>query len=132
MVNGFMICMEHFRGGHLDDDRLRGRHAREGRFGWDRMGTLAQSRDDTQLSREPRLRVSLQRGRYSHRCGRLLSAFGIFLSPVVASLEMSFSSVSAITNSLRLPGLRLDEPCRVSGTGYLDDRREFCFANRAR
>jgi Cu+-exporting ATPase len=39
--------------------------------------------------------------------GVLFPAFGILLSPVVAALAMSFSSVSVITNALRLRGLRL-------------------------
>jgi Cu+-exporting ATPase len=39
--------------------------------------------------------------------GVLYPAFGILLSPVVAALAMSFSSVSVITNALRLRGLRL-------------------------
>ena len=39
--------------------------------------------------------------------GVLYPTFGILLSPVVAALAMSFSSVSVITNALRLRGLRL-------------------------
>jgi Cu+-exporting ATPase len=40
--------------------------------------------------------------------GVLYPAFGILLSPVVAALAMSFSSVSVITNALRLRGLNLE------------------------
>jgi Cu+-exporting ATPase len=39
--------------------------------------------------------------------GALYPAFGILLSPVVAALAMSLSSVSVIANALRLRGLRL-------------------------
>jgi Cu+-exporting ATPase len=39
--------------------------------------------------------------------GVLYPAFGILLSPVVAALAMSLSSVSVIGNALRLRGLRL-------------------------
>jgi len=39
--------------------------------------------------------------------GALYPAFGILLSPIVAALAMSLSSVSVIANALRLRGLRL-------------------------
>jgi Cu+-exporting ATPase len=39
--------------------------------------------------------------------GVLYPAYGILLSPILASAAMAFSSVSVVSNSLRLKGVRL-------------------------
>ena len=44
---------------------------------------------------------------HPHRGRRALSGFGLLLSPMLASAAMSFSSVSVISNALRLRNVRL-------------------------
>jgi Cu+-exporting ATPase len=56
---------------------------------------------------EPVLGLRLQRGRHPDRRRVAVPSFGLLLSPVLASLAMAVSSVSVVTNQLRLRRLRL-------------------------
>jgi hypothetical protein len=56
---------------------------------------------------EPVLRLHLQRSRIPIGAGALYPITGTLLSPIIAGAAMSLSSVSVISNALRLRNLRL-------------------------
>ena len=63
--------------------------------------------DDAQHPAEPVLAFVYNADLGSVAAGVLYPAFGILLSPIVAALAMSLSSVSVIANALRLRAVRL-------------------------
>jgi Cu+-exporting ATPase len=63
-----------------------------------------QSRDGAQYLAEPGLRVRLQRARYSDCGGRAVPGDRFVVVATAGCLAMSFSSVSVISNALRLRG----------------------------
>ena len=83
-------------------DRERRRHLGEGRSPRDREGPFAVAGHDAQHPAEPGLRVRVQRDRHPRRGRVLYPVLGVLLSPMLASAAMSASSVSVITNALRL------------------------------
>ena len=84
---------------HRDGER--GRHAGEGRPPGHRAGAAAQPGHAPDIPAEPLLRVRLQRAGAA-AAGVLYPAFGLLLSPMVASAAMTVCSVSVIANALRL------------------------------
>jgi hypothetical protein len=50
--------------------------------------------------------------------GVLYPVFGLLLSPMIAAAAMALSSVSVITNALRIRRLKLDESSRETGNWF--------------
>jgi hypothetical protein len=81
-------------------------HTHQGRSSRDCTCMTTEPSDDAKYQTESLLRVRLQLGRSADRRRRLIPSFSILLSPIIAAAA-SFSSVSVITNALRLKKIEL-------------------------